>query len=283
MPLSRSNTRAHSPAPPASYYPPSPRPPNFLPPSHYAAAGGFSFLSRHAQQSSTESDGVYRPVEAPSSPDIYMPVSQPDSDSSFEFQPRSEKRFTMMSSKNKLNRRESQMMNLPMVETQLLPSLRDTIDRMTRPPSRAASSHTTPSPAQLSVKSFHVERTLSPSMAPSSPRSRPVTPQPPCPSPMEEPMTPKAKQGAPKPVLKSALRAPTPKLSRLKSTASSHRYRLHSPEQVLSDLCAVCCAESLQRRPQQSANLLYQNLWSRCVAHSRLCVPVNYPLAADGE
>ncbi|KAK0440596.1 hypothetical protein EV421DRAFT_780588 [Armillaria borealis] len=212
MPLSRSNTRAHSPAP-ASYYPPSPRPPNFLPPSHYAAAGGFSFLSRHAQQSSTESDGVYRPVEAPSSPDIYMPVSQPDSDSSFEFQPRSEKRFTMMSSKNKLNKRESQMMNLPMVETQLLPSLRDTIDRMTRPPSRAASSQTTPSPAQLSVKSFHVDRTLSPSMAPSSPRSpRPVTPQPPCPSPIEEPMTPKAKQGAPKPVLKSALRAPTPKL-----------------------------------------------------------------------
>ncbi|KAK0187281.1 hypothetical protein F5146DRAFT_985383 [Armillaria mellea] len=212
MPLLRSNTRAHSPAP-ASYYPPSPRPPNFLPPSHYAAAGGFSFLSRHAQQSSTESDDVYRPVEVPSSPDIYMPVSQPDSDSSFEFQPRSEKRFTMTSSKNKLNKRESQMMNLPMVETQLLPSLRDTIDRMTRPPSRAASSHTAPLPAQLSVKSFYVDRTLSPNMAPSSLRSpRPVTPQLPSPSPIEEPMTPKAKQGPPKPVLKSALRAPTPKL-----------------------------------------------------------------------
>ncbi|KAK0452990.1 uncharacterized protein EV420DRAFT_1557910 [Desarmillaria tabescens] len=204
MPLSRSNTRAQSP----SCYPPSPRPPNFLPPSHYAAAGGFSFLSRHAQQSSTESDGVYRPVEAPSSPDIYMPVSQPDSDSSFEFQPRSDKRFTMMSSKNKFNKRESQMVNLPLVETQLLPSLRDTIDKMTRPPSRAATSHTTPSPAQLSVKSFHVDRMLSPSITPSSPRSpRPVTPQPPCPEPIEEPMTPKAK-----PALKSALRAPTPKL-----------------------------------------------------------------------
>ncbi|KAG7440118.1 uncharacterized protein BT62DRAFT_1013029 [Guyanagaster necrorhizus] len=119
----RSNTRAHS---PAAHYRPSPGAPIFLPPSHYAAAGGFTFPSRHAQQSSAESDGIYRPVEVPSSPDVYIQVSQPDPDSSVD-----------------------QMMNLPLVETRLLPSLRDTIDKMTRPPSRAANTHAASSPPSI--------------------------------------------------------------------------------------------------------------------------------------
>ena len=92
-----------------------------------------------------------------------------------------------------------------MVETQLLPSLRDTIDRMTRPPSRPSSS--------LKVRQPQADRSPSPALSMDYSRPRtPMTPKPVTPQhPAEEPTTPKSKP-PPKSALKSALRAPTPKL-----------------------------------------------------------------------
>ncbi|KAJ7119637.1 hypothetical protein C8R44DRAFT_878049 [Mycena epipterygia] len=76
-----------------------------------------------------------------------MPISS-NSNSSFEFgetsKPAEHRRFSIHSGKtgaspnasSARSKRESHMTNLPLVEAQLLPSLRDTIDRMTRAPSR---------------------------------------------------------------------------------------------------------------------------------------------------
>ncbi|KAF8870310.1 hypothetical protein CPB85DRAFT_751440 [Mucidula mucida] len=124
MPLSRPSQYSPSSVAPLSAYPPSPRPPNFLPPSHYAAAGGFAFpQSKNAPTSSADSRDAY-PISTEAPDDVKSG---------------GDKRFTFRSNPNR-NKRESQLVNLPMVETQLLPSLRDTIDRMTRPPSRVSPS-----------------------------------------------------------------------------------------------------------------------------------------------
>ncbi|KAF7329049.1 DH domain-containing protein [Mycena kentingensis (nom. inval.)] len=116
-----------------------------------------------------------------------MPIAS-NSDSSFEFcakpeakpEPTANKRFSMASQKSAATRnastRENHMTNLPLVEAQLLPTLRDTIDRMTRPPSRV----------------------LAPTDLPNGLES----PRPP----------PEPQQSPPRKPLKSALRSPAPKL-----------------------------------------------------------------------
>ncbi|KAF9018361.1 hypothetical protein BDZ89DRAFT_351280 [Hymenopellis radicata] len=210
MPLSRPNPYSHSSVSPLSAYPPSPRPPKFLPPSHYAAAGGFAFpQTKKAHSSSADSRDAY-------------PISTETPD---DVKSGGDKRFTFRSNASR-NKRESQLVNLPMVETQLLPSLRDTIDRMTRPPSRA-------SPSTLKVAQPRLEQSPSHADYSRSPRPRtPLTPKPSAshPPPEEPPSTPRT----PKSVLKSALRAPTPKVSEPSSPSPAQRLAA-----VHSNPCAV--------------------------------------------
>ncbi|KAJ7485151.1 hypothetical protein B0H11DRAFT_2018302 [Mycena galericulata] len=223
MPLSRVPTSARSTS--RSPLPPSPRPPNFLPPSHYAEAGGITPRQPARNDSLASSDSHYQiPLETRRN-STYMPISS-NSDSSFEFgsksKPVEHKRFSISgasksgggkavgsSSRSKC---ESHMTNLPLVEAQLLPSLRDTIDRMTRPPSRILAPSSSPPPNGPDPNE------VAPGSSPYSPSPRTWpqdssthmdnahSPPPPLPS------TPK--------LLKSALRLPTPKLQ-LRSPRSS--------------------------------------------------------------
>ncbi|KAF7290604.1 DH domain-containing protein [Mycena indigotica] len=191
MPLNR--RKSHSPLPP------SPRPATFFPPSHYAEAGG---LTPRRQTSHP------RDEPPPSRPNTsYMPIAS-NSESSFEFAPKSPEpsRISTVNSKTSLDKKgESHMKNLPFVEAQLLPSLRDTINRMTRPPVKT----TALSPSHIG--SNNIGFALSPDHEPQ------LSPQPP-------------KQ------LKSALRSPTPKLqlqtARMPLSASNSPREMTSTVQV---------------------------------------------------
>ncbi|KAJ6510578.1 hypothetical protein C8R45DRAFT_1207478 [Mycena sanguinolenta] len=202
MPLARANTSARSKS--RSPLPQSPRPPTFLPPSHYAEAGGLSprpLARNDSLTSSPDSHSQHHAKLESRRSSVFMPISS-TSDSSFEFCPKPKpvenKRFSISSvgsksaSKNAA-KRESHMTNLPFVEAQLLPSLRDTIDRMTRPPSRPFAP---PSPPENDVDANEPFPEYIPAAKvpddPSSCFTQPAS------------STPKA--------LKSALRAPTPKL-----------------------------------------------------------------------
>ncbi|KAK7460497.1 Protein T2 [Stygiomarasmius scandens] len=219
MPLSRSNTtrasrsRSRSPAAPIlSNASTQSRP--FLPPSHYAAAGGFTLPDKGKSSERSASRSSY------ACQDGYSPSSflVPDSDTSFEGRSSTDSHSTSSSAKSPcvsaLKRRQSQYSNLPLVEAQLLPSLRDTIDRMTRPPSRAAVSPLSPipTPNTPTLRISHDDHDETPNSY-SSPRSRtPLVSE----SSMNydrasivnQPSTPKPAQ-TPKSALKSALRTPT--------------------------------------------------------------------------
>lgn len=197
MPLSRSNTsrsKSKSPAPPS----PSPRPSAFLPPSHYAAAGGFSLPER--SQSGCLSDGNHSNSPSFQSQDTYMPVSSSKHASSS---------ISILGETGR-KRRESQIQNLPFLETQLLPSLRDTIDKMTRPPSRMNNSNSNVnscSTPTFKFQSSEEDGSISPYL---SPRLK-------APSAFyaldDYPTTPKQISSQKAGVLKSALKPPTPKIS----------------------------------------------------------------------
>ncbi|KAJ7216281.1 hypothetical protein B0H12DRAFT_343368 [Mycena haematopus] len=201
MPLARANTSGRSKS--RSPLPQSPRPPTFLPPSHYAEAGGLSprpLARNDSITSSSDSHSHHHGKLESRRSSAFMPISS-NSDSSFEFCPKPKpvenKRFSISSGSKSGSRnaakRESHMTNLPFVEAQLLPSLRDTIDRMTRPPSRAFAP---PSSPEHDVDSNERSSEYIPEAQvlddPSYFCSQPAPP-------------------TPKP-LKSALRAPTPKL-----------------------------------------------------------------------
>ncbi|KAJ3994859.1 hypothetical protein F5050DRAFT_1771157 [Lentinula boryana] len=221
MPLSRSNTsrsKSRSPAPPISQ-----SSPQYFPPSHFAAAGGF-ILPDNAR---VEQSGLSLSGE-PSSQDAYMPISYLSSassdPSSFDFNDNQsiESRSRKSSVDSSRKKHESQIQNLPLVEAQLLPSLRDTIDKMTRPPSRMTVPSNSNTPIiTLSRKngsedyssgsgSIDVSPYPTPSprlkpppavlRMPTAGEDRPTTPN--------RPTTPKTGS-----VLKSALKAPTPKIS----------------------------------------------------------------------
>ncbi|KAJ3746083.1 hypothetical protein DFH05DRAFT_1483662 [Lentinula detonsa] len=221
MPLSRSNTsrsKSRSPAPPISQ-----SSPQYFPPSHFAAAGGF-ILPDNAR---VEQSGMSLSGE-PSSQDAYMPVSYLSSassdPSSFDFNDNQsiESRSRKSSVDSSRKKRESQIHNLPLVEAQLLPSLRDTIDKMTRPPSRMTGSSNSNTPTITFSRKNGSEDYSSGSgsidvspYAPPSPRLKPpstVTRMPTAgedrPTTPNRPTTPKTGS-----VLKSALKAPTPKIS----------------------------------------------------------------------
>ncbi|KAJ7086436.1 hypothetical protein B0H15DRAFT_931459, partial [Mycena belliarum] len=211
MPLARANTSSRNKS--RSPLPPSPRPPNFLPPSHYAEAGGITPRQPYRQptthepsSSSSDSHPQYQTQLESRRNSAFMPISS-NSDSSFEFAAKptekESKRFSMhsgggskggVSSSSPHSRRESHMTNLPLVEAQLLPSLRDTIDRMTRVPSKMLTPTSPPEntnePSPTSSSYFSMAQLHDDS-------SHSLSPPPPS-------ATPKS--------LKSALRAPTPKL-----------------------------------------------------------------------
>lgn len=134
--------------------PSSSRTPTFHPPSYYAAAAGLEYPP------TTTPHGEH--TEARSSPYNTapgMPLSYPTGDvgedesvgrrgrtNSFsrpfsKAPPKQPRREKTAGSQEK---RKSQMAEIPFLETQLLPSLRDTIDRMTHPPRVADDDRTTP-------------------------------------------------------------------------------------------------------------------------------------------
>lgn len=253
MPIARSNTgrnHSRSPIPPSDRNHAHTRP--FLPPSHYAAAAGISYTNSIQSSSRSEpsefSEATPSIMSKDSSVDpqeyhsAFMPVSYPpesgatESDSSFEFRASSGSRYSASggdkpssSSKTPVrSKRQSHIAGLPQLETHLLPSLRDTIDRMTRTPSNAGSSSSASGSAHLEIPKPS-EVVLSTSLSsPSSPQpshpvhtdSFPTSSRLPEPSssraqsrsttPMD-PSTPRSKTPV-KSALKSALRAPTPKL-----------------------------------------------------------------------
>lgn len=251
MPFKRSNNNSRnnsrSPVPPPGFSAPRP----FLPPSHYAAAGGLDYFTRTAPQTSNSQPESI----PPQTPAIYkhttdskkhnrnslVPISYPsESDASFEFVPAEDPVSNTLSSNRSSydirGKRQSHMQSVPLLETQLLPSLRDTIDRMTRPPSQclynpplSGPAHPalqnqrgrSPSPSASSVTSTATYTSVP---APSSlhPKSAPSTPRP---SPMTRqgamiPTESSSSKTKPKSALKSALRAPTPKSSSVKSTGT---------------------------------------------------------------
>ncbi|KAJ4490669.1 hypothetical protein J3R30DRAFT_120033 [Lentinula aciculospora] len=218
MPLSRSSTRnkSRSPAPPISQ-----SSPQYFPPSHFAVAGGFCLPDReNAERNRSASFSEEHPSQ-----DAYMPVSYLSSassdPSSFDYNGNhtTESRPRKSSAESSRKKRESQIHNLPLVEAHLLPSLRDTIDKMTRPPSRMTTSSNTNTPTITLSRQNGSEDYSSgggsidiSSYPPPSPRLKPPSTRTPT---TENRPTTEKRAATPKTgsVLKSALKAPTPRLS----------------------------------------------------------------------
>lgn len=231
----------------------SPRP--FFPPSHYAEAGGYTTPKKQTLPANLNPD-----ADIHFSPgDAFIPVSYAAdngglSDSSFEYKNNHSGRVqlgeidmnTQLKSEARV-RRLSQL-NLPLVEPSLCPSLRDTIDKMTRPPSRSPSSAhlDQPKPTQDRAPSPHPP--YSPSSSKFSGRSPrvPAISQPSTPNPNS--MDAKSRPAPPtKSALKSALRAPTPKLFSPKSDAGEL-------PQSASPSGALKSVKSLLRRKSSSSS-----------------------------
>jgi hypothetical protein len=178
MPLTRSknkNTSRSSGISSANYFQSSSTPKGFLPPSYYAAAAGLTHphpdddnlkpaeaATRHA----TTADQP--PVEFDDSlVHAHMPTAQlPTSSSASSTEPSLVSRMSFLNrrlskasgvSSKSLSKRKSQLADLPLVEAQLVPSLRHTIDRMTNSPSTPKSEAQTPaiSPYTTSQQNSH--------------------------------------------------------------------------------------------------------------------------------
>ncbi|KAI0739440.1 hypothetical protein C8Q80DRAFT_1198706 [Daedaleopsis nitida] len=146
---SHSRSKSRSPAPGSSFSPATPaspysRPPNFLPPSHYAAAAGIGY---------SNSVGGLKPEDQhqPSSPaHVYVEETEPRdpsvggvgklmgrASSGWVASKRAQETYTHAQppgqEKGFRDRRMSQLGDIPLLEAQLLPTLRDTVDRMTQP------------------------------------------------------------------------------------------------------------------------------------------------------
>ncbi|KAH7914933.1 hypothetical protein BJ138DRAFT_1078560 [Hygrophoropsis aurantiaca] len=132
---SKSRHQVRSPAPARTPTTPSHL---FLPPSHYAAAAGLTYPTNRKSNTTPTPNLIADTIRSPPLV-IHQPnvvASDPcafNSNSSHRASrvPRSHK-----SSGHLRDKRKSQAEDLGLLEAQLLPSLRDTIDRMTRPPSR---------------------------------------------------------------------------------------------------------------------------------------------------
>ncbi|KAI0300634.1 hypothetical protein B0F90DRAFT_393896 [Multifurca ochricompacta] len=153
MPLTRPKNKNSSRSPgisSATYFQSASTPKGFQPPSYYAAAAGITYTNEVDKSSEEQTrranlTGGSVPdygdsfVLAPM-PTAQLPVSsstsstEPTLVSRMSFLNRKLSRSNGISSKSS-SKRKSQLVDLPLVEAQLVPSLRDTIDRMTNSPS----------------------------------------------------------------------------------------------------------------------------------------------------
>jgi hypothetical protein len=133
-------------APGNSNAPTSSRTPSFKPPSFYAAAAGLKYSSTvnpHAHASQLNSathdliDLTGLPYSYPTGPEEDQDDGQNRHRSNSLSRPFS-RATPSQKAKSAQSRRKSQIAEIPFLETQLLPSLRDTIDKMTQPPARRA-------------------------------------------------------------------------------------------------------------------------------------------------
>ncbi|KAG5643846.1 hypothetical protein DXG03_009577 [Asterophora parasitica] len=174
MPTAGSNaknrSKSRSPLPSSNYkLSLSPRP--FLPPSHYAAAAGITSLDRPINTAPGCSVQAKTPPEnydeyGDNYTSAFMPVGYPSdaetaSDSSVELNTPASRRSPGEEKHLRYpRRRQSLISDLPQLEANLLPSLRDTITRMTQSPGPLTSSG---NPAHLFVPKPMHSRSLSPS------------------------------------------------------------------------------------------------------------------------
>jgi len=163
MPLTRSknkNPSQSSGISSANYFQSSSAPKGFHPPSYYAAAAGLTHphpdddkpaeaTVRHATTSGQSSAGFDDSLVPAHMPTAQLPTSssasstEPSLVSRISFLNRRLSKAGGVSSKS-LSKRKSQLADLPLVEAQLVPSLRDTIDRMTNSPNTPNSQAQTP-------------------------------------------------------------------------------------------------------------------------------------------
>ncbi|KAH9931761.1 hypothetical protein B0H21DRAFT_894579, partial [Amylocystis lapponica] len=299
MPLSRSHVRqkSRSPAPNTLATTLSPRQPAFLPPSHYAAAAGIngfhapesheSMASRQTNTLSPSQEYMASYMNQFSAPSSYLDQSHfsesPTNDAPpapstshlnrvSRFISRSPSRSSSVSlrrssskgSKHEKDREPDvgmdQLGEIPLMEMQLLPTLRDTIDRMTHPPQTTSEHGVNTSGTANANSSSPYLRTpkisgrRSSAAAPPSTRSakqQPATPTviltPAMPSPPRSAAslsvqysastsTPRATD-TPKSSLKSALRIQSPASSSMPEDVSSrsmHRKSLRSLKPMAS-------------------------------------------------
>ncbi|KAL1742145.1 hypothetical protein HDZ31DRAFT_43887 [Schizophyllum fasciatum] len=164
---SRSRSKSRSPVPPSPQPSSSPR---FLPPSHYAAAAGIPY----PPPSRAKDDDARSKTRAPLETREHAPPSDVPSESSFEYKPRTESRFSLFARRMSVSSSRptdhdtqgADVPDLPMLEAQLLPTLRDTITRMTRPPNSPSSAP----PSPMLDPPRDRRRSLSPALVSSSPR-----------------------------------------------------------------------------------------------------------------
>ncbi|KAI9451802.1 hypothetical protein BJY52DRAFT_1351020 [Lactarius psammicola] len=175
----------------ASYFQSSSTPKGFHPPSYYAAAATASLSSSHPDHDKSSDAQTHRTTTTDRTvvdfDDSYVPAPMPTaqlpvSSSASSTEPSLVSRMSFLNRRlskgngagNKSSsKRRSQLADLPLVEAQLVPSLRDTIDRMTNSPNSQThspaiglhtSSHINP-PEALQSPSQHFQY-------PSTPRAR---------------------------------------------------------------------------------------------------------------
>lgn len=176
MPLTRSKHKNSFRSPgisSANYFQSSSAPKGFHPPSYYAAAAGLTHphpyddrpaeATIHNTTTSDQSPAEFNNSLVPA----HMPTAQlPTSSSASSTEPSLVSRMSFLNrrlskasgvSGKSLSKRRSQLADLPLVEAQLVPSLRDTIDRMTNSPNTPNSQAQTPviSPYTTSQQNSH--------------------------------------------------------------------------------------------------------------------------------
>lgn len=201
MPLRRPSLRSksRSPAPPHEFEHSSRQGPSFLPPSHYAAAAGLAYHTSDTGNHAYETNDIQRETRSRTTLDK---SGRDYGNSSASPNGQSQK-------------------GIPMLEAQLLPSLRDTISKMTRSPSRGSRATET-SISQLAVpRSFGrsasaLDYYSNPPQDAGGDTSTLSTPRP-CGTPNQESeyQTPRidTPRSRPKSVLKNVLRSPMVKSS----------------------------------------------------------------------
>ena len=158
MPLTRQKHKNSSRSPgvgisSASYFQSSSTPKGFHPPSYYAAAAG---LTHPHPDDDKSADTEVRPTTTadrsfPDPDNSFIPAPTPTtqlptSSSASSTEPSLVSRMSFLNKRlskangmtGKSSKRKSQLADLPLVEAQLVPSLRDTVDRMTNSPSSPA-------------------------------------------------------------------------------------------------------------------------------------------------